>query len=61
MKIKTIGYIAGAALVIAPAYSHIIALYKYGLEYYEVSTFLYLLSSLSLAVFIILLSTKLKI
>tara|TARA_B100000035_G_C20963546_1_gene537666 strand:- start:225 stop:410 length:186 start_codon:yes stop_codon:yes gene_type:complete len=61
MKIKIIGYIAGAALIIAPAYSHITALYKYGLEYYEVASFLYLLSSLSLAVFIILLSTKLKI
>ena len=61
MKIKTIGYIAGAALIIANAYSHINAFYEYGLEYYGVDLFLYLLSNLSLAVFIILLSTKLKI
>jgi len=58
MKIKIIGYIAGSLQIIASATNQIRALQG---GYWEYMNLLWMLVGLSLGVFIILLSTKLKI
>ncbi len=58
MKIKIIGYIAGIIELIATAVSQITAILD---EYWTIEFVLWGLAGLSLGVFIILLSSKLKI